>query len=214
MSRKSELPSEFCDDLDWEAINLPESQPITGHVAGPMIGIRSHHVAKKTRPCANWLSDEKLPCDYCGAVPLRRTVYLPFYAMNSQEGFVISFGKRAFKWVKNAKFGDLISAQLGRKKKSPAVVRIIPVTDPADAMPDHLRKRGPQDIWEYLTHLWGLAEKPKKLIKAAKKPHSELPQVDQVEDPASLAEVMRQWRKRLGAADPAPSQNGHHTDAA
>ena len=179
---RSELPADVPADINWFTIPVPKTNPLIGYVAGPMYGVMGHWSARRSRPCVNWLSHGQQVCVRCKEAHLRHVVYLPLYTVSTFERVVIILSKTTYREVKGVQFGDLIRAQQHPMPRKPAEVRpIVDCTSILD-MPADLMQKGPQDIWTYLTHLWGMAPKSKGVVRAARQARPMPPTADQETD--------------------------------
>lgn len=201
MEFESELPSAFWPNEVWFTVAIPRGKPITGYVAGPPIGIQGHWVAKRSRPCADWMTRGEEPCPYCASMVRRPIVYLPFYSGIAFERLVVILSKTTFQTIRLAQFGDHFTAIQSDVPKTAAIVRPCPGGGTLKDVRDDLVKQGPQDIRPYLLHLWGMSLRKKTVASKAKEALRKLPAAEFEQAPATVAEAMRQWRQRLQMPD-------------
>ena len=156
MSRSivSTPPFDLPEDLSWRRVKVGVGVSGPYILAGPVIGLYTHHPGERTIPCLARLPHCTLPCPYC-RFQLRYTSYTPVIdpSVRRQQNIVIQGGKRTYQSIVGGSAGQTWQVARGSGETDTPLFR---PADPqlASWAAGKWHKGFPFDVSRYLLHLW------------------------------------------------------------
>lgn len=136
--------------LRWTFIRTKPNTAWEAWIAGSLVWVHGHHVGAH-KGCLRILSNDALPCKYCGVFKEREMGYLPVYDRNLKQ-CVIGIGKDMRAGVERFKLHDPVKIKKGPEKTDPIIVERKDWTDARTFSNPRMQKA--QDIEPWCVLLW------------------------------------------------------------
>lgn len=150
----SQAPQSLPEHLRWRTIRLKAGTLGPVMLAGPPVGVYTHHPSTRTVPCLRTLPGCSLQCPWC-RFSKRFSVWVPVFDFNArkQTQLVVLGGKRTYESIAAAAPGTLVTVTRGEKDRDTPLFRPAPEQRLSTSAAKFIGVC-PVDITRYLLHLW------------------------------------------------------------
>lgn len=197
--------SAFPPEQRWHTVKKMPAEELFGYVAGKGVETLVHMIAGGHRPCVEWWTEGKAQCSFCEYLDLQEKAYLPFYLEPNWDRKVVIVSKTAWHDVQHFPFLSRFGFVKNAKEGQPAIFRRVSRPEDREPPPRKLANDGPQDISDYLQHLWGIDHRPHYKAKPAKKSSTKAQDKPEAtgdhrtaDEKLKAMETMAEWRRQIG----------------